>query len=89
MDFFTFLSGKPPPAVTWWKDSILLDDSYQAHNHVVRNELVIDSLDRSDLHSAYTCQASNNNISVPAVNAVTVDMNCKYIFSIYFTGVSK
>lgn len=72
-----YIAGKPPPAVTWWKDSILLDDSYQIHNHVVRNELVLETLDRSDLHSAFTCQANNNNMSVPAVNAVTVDMNRK------------
>ncbi|GFS64030.1 uncharacterized protein NPIL_437571 [Nephila pilipes] len=69
--------GKPPPTVTWWKDSVLLDDTYQVHSHVVRNELVVDSLDRSDLHSSYACHASNNNISLPAVTSVTVDMNRK------------
>ncbi|XP_054713711.1 hemicentin-2-like [Uloborus diversus] len=67
--------GKPSPSVTWWKDSILLDDSYQVHSQVVHNELVVDSLDRNDLHSAYYCQASNNNISEPTVSSVTVDMN--------------
>ncbi|XP_071035295.1 protein turtle homolog B isoform X1 [Parasteatoda tepidariorum] len=67
--------GKPPPTVTWWKDSILLDDSYQVHSHIVRNELVVDSLDRNDLHSSFSCQASNNNISAPVVTSVTLDMN--------------
>ncbi|GFQ79671.1 uncharacterized protein TNCT_129191 [Trichonephila clavata] len=71
------LQSKPPPTVTWWKDSVLLDDTYQVHSHVVRNELVVDSLDRSDLHSSYACHASNNNISLPAVTSVTVDMNRK------------
>lgn len=42
---------------------------------------MLETLDRSDLHSAYTCQANNNNMSVPAVNAVTVDMNRKYLLS--------
>ncbi|GBN56699.1 hypothetical protein AVEN_73306-1 [Araneus ventricosus] len=67
--------GKPPPSVTWWKDSVLLDDTYQVHSHVVRNELVVDSLDRNDLHTSYACHASNNNISLPAVTSVMVDMN--------------
>ncbi|KAG8189767.1 hypothetical protein JTE90_017684 [Oedothorax gibbosus] len=67
--------GKPTPTVTWWKDSLLLDDSFQVHNHVVRNELIVDSLDRGDLHSSYSCHASNNNISLPSVASVMIDMN--------------
>ncbi|KFM81266.1 hypothetical protein X975_10083, partial [Stegodyphus mimosarum] len=59
----------------WWKDSILLEGTYQVYPHMVRNELVVDSLDRNDLHSAFSCQASNNNISVPAVTSVTVELN--------------
>ncbi|PRD35179.1 UNVERIFIED_CONTAM: hypothetical protein NCL1_12353 [Trichonephila clavipes] len=71
--------GKPLPSVTWWRESVLLDDTYTVTPHgVVRNELEILSLKRHDLMAVFTCQASNNNFSQPALAAVTVDMNCKY-----------
>ncbi|GFT32791.1 uncharacterized protein NPIL_328511, partial [Nephila pilipes] len=70
---------KPLPSVTWWRESVLLDDTYTVTPHgVVRNELEILSLKRHDLMAVFTCQASNNNFSQPALAAVTVDMNCKY-----------
>ena len=48
----------------------------------VTNELRLVQLRRTDLHSILTCQASNNNISVPASTSVKLDMHCKY-----FVGV--
>ncbi|CAL1288955.1 unnamed protein product, partial [Larinioides sclopetarius] len=72
--------GKPLPSVTWWRESVLLDDTYTVTPHgVVRNELEILSLKRHDLMAVFTCQASNNNFSQPAVAAVTVDMNFRPI----------
>ena len=41
------------------------------------NSLLIENLQRSDLHSILTCQASNNNISNPVSNSVKIDMHCK------------
>ena len=69
------------PKVTWWRDHALLDstDSNQA-SFKTENELSLKDLKRSDLHSILTCQASNNNISVPVSTSVKLDMNCKYIF---------
>ncbi|KAG8235231.1 hypothetical protein J437_LFUL010381 [Ladona fulva] len=46
----------------------------------VTNELVIPSLGRSDLHSQLTCQAANNNRSLPLAATVHVDMNCESFF---------
>ena len=71
----------PFPKVTWWRDHALLDstDSNQA-SFKTENELSLKDLKRSDLHSILTCQASNNNISVPVSTSVKLDMNCKYIF---------
>ena len=72
------LGGRPQPVVTWWRDHALMDDSYQMlGGYKVTNELVIDNLKRSDLHSILTCQAANNNISVPVSTSVKLDMNCK------------
>lgn len=74
--------GKPTPVVTWWRESVLLDDSYEVitgpkGNVLVRNQLLISALQRHDLMAVFTCQASNNNFSQPTTTTVTVDLNCK------------
>ncbi|XP_076325621.1 neural cell adhesion molecule 2-like [Tachypleus tridentatus] len=68
--------GKPTPSVTWWRESVLLDDSYDTTIFgEVRNKLDIKHLQRHDLMATFTCQASNNNISLPITSTVTIDMN--------------
>ena len=79
----SFLSGRPTPKVTWWRDHALLDDVSEVVDEVsgkVTNELRLVQLRRTDLHSILTCQASNNNISVPASTSVKLDMHCKFFF---------
>ena len=79
--FNSFLSGRPTPKVTWWRDHALLDDVSEVVDEVsgkVTNELRLVQLRRTDLHSILTCQASNNNISVPASTSVKLDMHCKF-----------
>ncbi|XP_054719187.1 synaptogenesis protein syg-2-like [Uloborus diversus] len=72
------IGGQPLPAVTWWRESVLLDDSYDViKDDHIRNELLISTLQRHDLMAVFTCQASNNNVSLPASASVTVDMNCQ------------
>lgn len=66
--------------MTWWRDHALLDDSIDdvdADSEKVTNELRLVNLQRVDLNSILTCQASNNNISVPASTSVKLDMHCK------------
>ncbi|XP_015785668.1 kin of IRRE-like protein 3 isoform X2 [Tetranychus urticae] len=68
--------GKPRPSLTWWRESVLLDDSYETlASGIIRNTLEIASLQRHDLMAVLNCQASNNNISSPQVSSVTVDLN--------------
>lgn len=70
--------GKPRPSLTWWRESVLLDDSYEVTaTGTTRNELEIQALQRHDLMAVFSCQASNNNISAPVYSQVTVDLNCK------------
>ncbi|GFU00828.1 nephrin [Nephila pilipes] len=70
------IGGQPVPTVTWWRESVLLDDTYDINpNGVIRNELLISSLQRHDLMAVLSCQASNNNVSLPMSSSVTVDMN--------------
>ena len=40
------------------------------------NQLVIANISRHDLHSIFTCQASNNNVSVPVSTSVKLDVTC-------------
>ena len=70
--------------MTWWRDHALLDDvseDIDVATGRVTNELRLRQLRRTDLHSILTCQATNNNISVPASTSVKLDMQCKhYLF---------
>jgi neural cell adhesion molecule len=64
--------------VTWWKDHALLDGlSEDISEGQVVNELRIVKLQREDLHTLLTCQAANNNISVPVSTSVKLDMQCE------------
>lgn len=70
------LGGRPLPKVTWWRDHALLDASDSSTSSFkTENELVLTDLKRDDLHSILTCQAANNNISVPVSTSVKLDMN--------------
>ncbi|XP_022251004.1 hemicentin-1-like [Limulus polyphemus] len=68
--------GSPMPSVTWWRESVLLDDNYSlANNGFTVNELVIPRLRRHDLMADFTCCASNTNLSTALSSTVTLDMN--------------
>ncbi|XP_076355350.1 cell adhesion molecule CEACAM5-like [Tachypleus tridentatus] len=80
--------GKPPPAVTWWKDSVQIDNSFRKIQELeVRNDYILQELKRDDLLAKLTCQASNNNLTSPLVATVTIDINLKplevFIISTY------
>ena len=70
--------GKPSPKVNWYSGSRLLDSSFTVGPHgLVRNELNIRSLNRSDFMSILTCRAWNNNVTEPVSSTVILDMNRK------------
>ncbi|XP_022257793.1 roundabout homolog 2-like [Limulus polyphemus] len=70
--------GNPPPTVTWWKDSIQIDNSFhKTHDFGVRNDYILQELRRDDLLTTLTCRASNNNLTSPVVATVIIDMNLK------------
>ena len=69
------VGGRPSPEVTWWRDHHLVDDSFsQISEFKVENLLTLPSLRRSDVDSILTCQAKNNNNSVPVSTSVKLDM---------------
>ena len=76
---FFLLKGQPMPQVSWWRDSHLIDSSFEkTFGRTVQNTLSVPQVSREDLGAMLTCQASNNNISAPASSRVTIDLKCKY-----------
>ncbi|CAG0884521.1 unnamed protein product [Darwinula stevensoni] len=68
--------GRPPPRLTWWHENALLDATYTTTpDGEVRNVLEIPNLKRENLRSSFSCQAANNNVTVPVSNTVSLDMN--------------
>ncbi|XP_075678112.1 uncharacterized protein LOC113797669 isoform X2 [Dermatophagoides pteronyssinus] len=74
----TSFGGKPRPTLTWWKDYSIIDDSFEYKSKdVTINELIIESLARHHLLSIFTCQSSNNNITIASSASITIDLNLK------------
>ncbi|XP_074593430.1 uncharacterized protein LOC141849125 isoform X2 [Brevipalpus obovatus] len=72
------VGGKPRPSLTWWRDDVVIDDSFEYNDKdVTTNQLMIGSLARHYLLSIFTCQAINNNITVPSSTSITLDLNLK------------
>ena len=81
--FFLLFLGDPMPQVTWWRDSHLIDSSFEkTFGHTVQNTLSVPQVSREDLGATLTCQASNNNISAPASARVAIDLKCEKNFPI-------
>ena len=72
------VGGRPSPEVTWWRDHHLVDDSFSQNSEFkVENVITIPNLSRADVNSILTCQAKNNNNSIPVSTSVKLDMTCK------------
>ncbi|ODM99480.1 Nephrin [Orchesella cincta] len=69
------MTGRPPPRVVWYRNGKLIDTSDYYEEGVMKNDLTISILARSDLGAELTCEASNNNISRPLATTVQLDMN--------------
>ncbi|XP_074600004.1 uncharacterized protein LOC141854281 [Brevipalpus obovatus] len=82
--------GKPTPSVTWWlANDILLDDSYfSMSNGYIRNQLVLESMNRSILMKELTCRASNTNYTHYKEQTVLVDLNLRPL-EIALVGAGK
>ena len=68
------LGGRPSPSVTWWRESQVVDTSYQREESRVTNTLTIPNLTRDHLNTILSCQASNSNSSLPVSTSVKVDL---------------
>ncbi|XP_022245158.1 nephrin-like isoform X2 [Limulus polyphemus] len=72
------VGGNPPPIVSWWSGSILIDDTYwRVSEEAVANSLDIPYLYRNYSMMALTCNASNTNFIPPRSITVKIDLNLK------------
>ncbi|KAF8795203.1 Protein turtle like protein [Argiope bruennichi] len=68
--------GDPSPEVTWWQGSSLVDDSFNVSKQgFVRNDMILEEIQRSDWMAEYTCKASNTNATDPKEASLQLDMN--------------
>ncbi|KAK8398711.1 hypothetical protein O3P69_004075 [Scylla paramamosain] len=68
-------NGRPPPMVTWWSTTTLLDNvSEEQRGDFTVNTLTLPQLTRADLKRVLTCQAANSNLSAPSAVTLTIDM---------------
>ncbi|EDV98338.1 GH23057 [Drosophila grimshawi] len=68
--------GVPPPRVSWWREHALVDDSFQVlPDGSVRNALHLKNIQRKDLLTMYTCQATNGHVVPALTKKVILDMN--------------
>lgn len=70
--------GRPQPAVRWLINGEVQDDQYE-HNSgdVIENRLLWPQIQRHNLNSIFTCQASNTKLVEPKETSFVLDMHCK------------
>ena len=58
---------------------MLIDSSFEVDpdQGAVKNDLMVQNLQRQDLQTVFICKASNNNRTAPVSNEITLDMNCE------------
>ncbi|XP_076305001.1 protein turtle homolog B-like [Tachypleus tridentatus] len=70
--------GNPPPSVTWWKESVLLDDSFSlSKDNIVVNSLEIKTVERYLSKATITCKALNTNLTKPLSVSIKLNVNLK------------
>ncbi|XP_023158899.1 hemicentin-1 isoform X2 [Ceratitis capitata] len=72
------VGGRPQPKVTWWSGNKEIDQSsHPLSDRRVGNILTLGKLTRENLHMQLTCQAANNNLTMPITSTVTLDLNLR------------
>ncbi|XP_050440187.1 kin of IRRE-like protein 3 isoform X2 [Adelges cooleyi] len=67
--------GNPPPSVVWLKNGDVVDDKCEhISNDVLENRLYWPSVNRRDLNSVFTCQATNTHLIDPRQMSVVLDL---------------
>ena len=63
-----------------------MDDSYEQLNGRTTNILSLaESVQKKDAGAIYTCQAVNNNQSIPVATKLKLEISCKYFWNLDIT----
>ncbi|XP_050526353.1 nephrin isoform X2 [Daktulosphaira vitifoliae] len=76
--------GKPSPVVEWLKNGEVIDDKCE-HNSddVFENRLYWPAVNRHDLNSVFTCQASNTRLIEPQRSSVVLDLRLAPLSAVF------
>jgi hypothetical protein len=71
--------------VQWYRDNVMIDDSHEIiqDGARVRNQLLVNKVNRNDLFAVFRCQAFNTNASIPVMSKVILDINRKFQTYLY------
>lgn len=71
-------SGSPLPTLIWRKNSVIERGTYDVTPEgLVKSSLFMVAISRQDIHADVTCQASNNNMTLPVSKTVKLDLTLK------------
>ena len=70
--------GRPPPRMTWWDGSEMLQTTEKRNREgILRSEVIIPNLGRKHVGMTLTCQVSNYNDSLPLQARLKLILNRK------------
>uniref|UniRef100_A0A1B0CH19 Ig-like domain-containing protein n=1 Tax=Lutzomyia longipalpis TaxID=7200 RepID=A0A1B0CH19_LUTLO len=77
-DVFYSITGRPQPEVRWLVNGLLVDDQYEQNSgDVIENRLMWPAIQRTDLNSVFTCQATNTLLAEPKESSYVLDIYLK------------
>uniref|UniRef100_A0A1B0DNE5 Uncharacterized protein n=1 Tax=Phlebotomus papatasi TaxID=29031 RepID=A0A1B0DNE5_PHLPP len=66
---------RPQPEVRWLVNGLLVDDQYEQNSgDVIENRLMWPAIQRTDLNSVFTCQATNTLLAEPKESSYVLDI---------------
>ncbi|XP_050101406.1 uncharacterized protein LOC126581643 [Anopheles aquasalis] len=72
------VGGRPQPDVLWFINDNLVDNQIEQNTgNIIENRLLWTSIQRHQLHSIFTCQASNTKLMQPRTEKFELDMYLK------------
>ena len=75
---FNLVLGWPSSEVTWWRDGIVIDDTWEEISPgKSRNTMKLEHLSRADMNTELECQGTNNNHTQPVITSLFILMNRK------------
>ena len=84
----TTTGGDPPPRLSWYREHVLIDDTYETSSQPSGDgtsvTTTVNDLDyatspvkEGDLGTVFTCQAVNNNQTIPLATNLKLDITCE------------